>query len=536
MKKFRLWIGLLALMTVLSSCDENIEDLYTITFDDESIESVEAEKNETIELPFLESENGFFLGWEDTSGSIYKTNYTVDEDMTLSPVFDLFKDVLELSYDDEDNTVRILDYTGDAPYVKIPHRIDDYIVRSIGMEAFAESTPTRIDVPMTVYSIGIKAFRDMPNLKELHYYGEYLGTFERNMGNASFDEIIDSNEVCQSTNMENEPTKEHPWIFESGCPIVKVTEQTPPVTGPDGQVYTSYFVHQPASEAPPLTLHQKFDYTPFIGSEQLSKITLPDKLSFFDPKVFEGLPKLQALYIENNPFVYSKDGVIYEKETDHLAYYPSGLMAEHFAIPDHITHINEWAFVNEHTERITLHDSLNFEFGAFAYLKGLKDVDLEGEHPLYTVVDGVIYNKEETSLLFYPAGKEATRLTLPNNVTTIDKYAFMNQQHLEHVVIPEGVERILNAAFLLLPSLESVDIASSVNWIDQGNFMQHESTLKRIIIRKDDDVIMAPAISIKVTDDLEIYVPDELIATYEEDFWWKRYRYKFVALSELEES
>ncbi len=281
MKKYLLWIGLVALMSVLSSCDEKIEEPYTITFDDESIASIEVYKNETIELPTLEREEGFFLGWEDTSGSIYKTKYTVEEDMTLRPVFELLTDVLELSYDDEDNTVRILAYNGQSPYVKIPHKIEDYIVRSIGIEAFAESTPTRIDIPMTVYSIGVQAFSNMPNLKELHYYGEYLGTFERNMDKAKFDELIDANEVCQSTNMETEPTEENPWIFEDGCPILKVTEQTPPVTGPDGQVYTSYYVHQPASEAPPLILHQHFDFTSFIGSEQLLKITLPNKLSVF---------------------------------------------------------------------------------------------------------------------------------------------------------------------------------------------------------------------------------------------------------------
>lgn len=535
MKKYLLWISLVALMSVLSSCDEKIEEPYTITFDDESIASIEAYKNETIELPTLEHEDGFFLGWEDTSGSIYKTKYTVEEDMTLRPVFELLTDVLELSYDDEDNTVRILAYTGQAPYVKIPHKIDDYIVRSIGMEAFAESTPTRIDIPMTVYSIGIKAFSNMPNLKELHYYGEYLGTFERNMDKATFDELIDANMVCQSTSMEQEPTEENPWIFEDGCPILKVTEQTPPVTGPDGQVYTSYYVHQPASEAPPLILHQHFDFTSFIGSEQLLRITLPNKLSVFDPEAFDGLPNLEALSIENNPFIYSSEGVIYEKETDNLLYYPSGLMGEHFVIPDHITHINTWALANDHTETITLQDTTTFEPGAFANLKGLKDIDVEGEHPLYTIVDGVVYSKDQTSLLFYPAGKEARRLTLSNTVTTIEQYAFMNQQHLEHIVIPEGVKYIFDSAFLLLPSLEKVDIASSVEVIHMGNFVQHENTLKTIIIRKSDNVLMAPAINIKITEDLEIYIPDELMTSYEKDMWWQYYKNNFVPLSELEE-
>ncbi len=209
-------------------------------------------------------------------------------------------------------------------------------------------------------------------------------------------------------------------------------------------------------------------------------------------------------------------------------------MGEHFVIPDHITHINTWALANDHTETITLQDTTTFEPGAFANLKGLKNMDVEGEHPLYTIVDGVVYSKDQTSLLFYPAGKEARMLTLSNTVTTIEEYAFMNQQHLEHIVIPEGVESILNAAFIFLPSLVSVDIASTVNLIDQGNFMQVENTLKTIIIRNNNDIIMAPAINIKITEKLEIYIPDEILTSYKEDMWWQRYKNHFVPLSELE--
>ncbi|MFP4286556.1 MAG: leucine-rich repeat protein [Candidatus Izemoplasmataceae bacterium] len=535
MKKILLWIGLLSLAFTMSSCDELDEGPYTVTFDDETLDSVVAEKDETIDLPFLETENGFLLGWEDPSGVIHDTTYIVKENVTLTPVFESFNDVLELEFNEEEKVVSILNYNGHASRVKIPHTIDDYIVRFIGIEAFSETNPVRVDIPLTVYNIGMKSFSNMPNLKEVHYYGEYLGTVESVINKDVFDEIIESHEVCQSTNMDEDPTETNPWIFETGCPITKVTEKTDPINGPDGNVYFSYHVEQPASEAPIMSLNQRIGITPFIGSEQLTTITLPDKYSFFESEIFEGIPNLETVYIENNPFIYSDNGVIYDKETESLLYYPSGLLTEDFVIPNHINHISTWAFFGSKTQTITIHDSLSFDEGAFAYLTGLKDIMVEEENPYYTVHDGIVYSKDESTLLAYPAGKDATTHTIIPSVTIIDDLAFMNQQYLENIIISEGVQTISDNAFIYLKSLVTADIASTVDFIFAGNFFQREGTLETFIIRNETNVIHAPAINIKMTEALEIYIPDELMIDYEEDMWWQQYADYFVPLSELDE-
>ncbi|MFW6319458.1 MAG: leucine-rich repeat protein, partial [Bacillota bacterium] len=356
----------------------------------------------------------------------------------------------------------------------------------------------------------------------------------------TFDEIIDDNEVCQSTSMDKEPTEDNPWVFEDGCPITEVTGQTPPTTGPDGEVYIAYDVVQSVEDAPANMISQHFGIMPFTGSDNLSSITLPDKYSFFEPKIFKGLENLEAVYIENNPDLYSEDGILYEKKTDNLAYYPSGLLTKDFVLPKHIEHINGWECVlyGNRTETLTLHDNVTFDYGAFGCLTGLKNIVIDGENPSYSVSDGVVYNSSETALLVYPAGKEATTYTTPNDVAIIEEYAFMNQQHIEHLIISEGVEGILDHAFFAIPSLRTVDIASTVEYILPGNFSQEPDVLgnlETIILRKDNEVFHAPGINVRETDTLEIYVPDTLIAAYEEDVWWQHYADNFIPLSELEE-
>lgn len=54
-------------------------------------------------------------------------------------------------------------------------------------------------------------------------------------------------------------------------------------------------------------------------------------------------------------------------------------------------------------------------------------------NPVFTEVDGIIYNKDASALLLYPCNKAADTFTIPSNVKTIGKYAFCNTQNLKSV-------------------------------------------------------------------------------------------------------
>lgn len=537
MKNIMSWIGLLVIALTLVGCGETKDTMQTITFNHDDIESVEAQRDSEIDLPFVESDTGFFLGWEDELGVVHNQTYIVDEDITLTPVFELFKDVLELVFDDEDNTVRIAEYNGSARRVKIPHTFDGYHVHSIGSEAFMEKETLRVDIPMTVHYLGIQAFANMPNLKEVHYYGDYLGTIERTMNPDQFNDMIDANDVCQSTSLDEDPTEENPWLFDEGCPVSKITGKTEAVTMPDGSTYFAYYVEMSIKYMSGNLYNQHFSTSPFIGSDALTTVTLPDKLGFFDSEIFLGAENIEAVYIENNTKIYSDNGVIFETDTDNLLYYPSGQLTKDFVIPNRIEHIKSTALIGSQVETITLHENLTFEPGAFVHLTGLKTFVIVGDLPSITVDDGIMYNSDQTELLVYPAGKEDAMYTVNSGVISIEEYAFMNQQHLEHLVISEGVEVIMPNAFYINPSLTTVDIASTVEYIGFNNFWngQNEETLETMIIRNENTVIHAPGLNLNNSEDLVIYIPDSLIQAYTDDDYWQHYADQFVPLSELAE-
>ena len=88
--------------------------------------------------------------------------------------------------------------------------------------------------------------------------------------------------------------------------------------------------------------------------------------------------------------------------------------------------------------------------------------------------DGVVYNKNKTTLLFYPGGKTATSFVVPDGVTTIPRNSFSYNIYLKNITLPEGVTSIAwNAC--CATSIESINVPSTVKTIANEAFSNSDS-------------------------------------------------------------
>jgi hypothetical protein len=71
-------------------------------------------------------------------------------------------------------------------------------------------------------------------------------------------------------------------------------------------------------------------------------------------------------------------------------------------------------------------------------------VDFANTH--YSSENGVLFNKDKTTLVAYPGGKTGSYV-IPNSITTIDNYAFYSCRNLTSVTIPNSVITIGDRAF-----------------------------------------------------------------------------------------
>ena len=102
----------------------------------------------------------------------------------------------------------------------------------------------------------------------------------------------------------------------------------------------------------------------------------------------------------------------------------------------------------------------------------LKNIYVQEGNESYISKDGVLFSKDSSELIIYPAGKEGTTYQIPNGVNVIEKAAFAYSQNLISVIIPNTVNTIKGAAFIDSLNLESINIPDSVVNFGDSIFMR----------------------------------------------------------------
>ena len=105
----------------------------------------------------------------------------------------------------------------------------------------------------------------------------------------------------------------------------------------------------------------------------------------------------------------------------------------------------------------------------------LSAINVSENNLWYTSVDGVLFDKEMTTLIRYPEGKVGATFTVPVGVTKIESRAFLNCIQLTSVSIADSVEYIGSQAFYACKSLKEVNLGNGVNSFGVDTFFSCDS-------------------------------------------------------------
>lgn len=113
--------------------------------------------------------------------------------------------------------------------------------------------------------------------------------------------------------------------------------------------------------------------------------------------------------------------------------------------------------------------------GAFAECGSLVEINVSTNNEKYSSQNGILFNKENTKLIHYPAVKTDTKYTIPEGVTSIDAWAFSDCWNLTEIEISKGVTSIGDAAFAYCSKLTSIKISEGVETIGKQAFLNCQS-------------------------------------------------------------
>ena len=234
----------------------------------------------------------------------------------------------------------------------------------------------------------------------------------------------------------------------------------------------------------------------FEYCNSLTSVTIPDRVTSIGRCAFSNCISLTSVDVSaDNPDYASLDGVLFSKYKTVLIQYPIGNTRSEYAIPDSVKVINYSAFedCNSLTSvkipdsvtiigdcaflgcssltSVTIPDSVtSIGHLALASCSSLTSVDVSADNPNYSALDGVLFNKDKTELIQYPASSTISEYAIPDSVTSMGNRAFRDCSNLTSVKIGNGFTSIGDYAFYRCSSLTSVTIPSSVTDIGYSAF------------------------------------------------------------------
>ncbi|GBU29344.1 hypothetical protein R84B8_02908 [Treponema sp. R8-4-B8] len=241
----------------------------------------------------------------------------------------------------------------------------------------------------------------------------------------------------------------------------------------------------------------------FRNLHNLTSITIPDRVTSIGEHAFEYCTNLTSIIIPDSvtsigidAFYETAwldnqlDGLVYAGK---VAYAYKGTMPENTNITFHdgtkgitgyaffkcknltsvnitnsVTSIGDFAFAAcTDLTSVTIGNGLiNIGERAFSGCTSLTAITVATGNTAYSLHDGVLYNKNITTLVVYPAGKTGSTFIIPDSVKDIGDSAFHDCTSLTSVTIPSGVTSIGEYAFENCTSLTSVTFAIGSNIAD----------------------------------------------------------------------
>jgi len=257
----------------------------------------------------------------------------------------------------------------------------------------------------------------------------------------------------------------------------------------------------------------------FYGCASLLMIQLPATVSHIGHEAFARCSRLERITVdERNEHYKAIDGVLYNKVGNTLLAFPGGkgetfrvpadvseistsaftgcTKLKHVTVSNGVTNIGDaaffgcdvlqelelpeslksigcWAFAEcNELKRVTIPTGVeSIGEDAFSFCDSLENIFVSNGNLHFASDNGVLMNKERTTVVCCPGAKNGTYL-MPDGVTAVNDHAFYGSNALSEVIIPASTTEMKDNPFVFCDALEQIVVDGANRF-----FASYEGTL-----------------------------------------------------------
>ncbi len=363
-------------------------------------------------------------------------------------------------------------------------KIGDYVT-TIGSYAFYNcNSLTSITIPNNITTIGYGAFYYCNSLTDITI-SDSVTTIEsfafsccESLTSITIPENISRIDSCvfrYCTSLENIKVNSNNQYYSSDEHDVLFNKnKTTLIQYPIGNTRKSYSIPDSV---------KTIEDNAFSSCTYLTKVSIPDSVTTIGSYTFSDCSNLTSVTLSNS--ITSIESGTFE----------SCVSLTNITIPDRVTSIGQRSFrfctnlisITFPSSLTTIDDEAFDDCSSLKYVSigkqltnigncafydcpSLISIEVSADNTVYSSENGILFNKDKTTLIQYPAGKTDMSYATPNNTTTISEHAFYNCSSLANMTIGNSVASIGYGAFADCYSLTSVTIGNSVTTIGDYSF------------------------------------------------------------------
>lgn len=145
-------------------------------------------------------------------------------------------------------------------------------------------------------------------------------------------------------------------------------------------------------------------------------------------------------------------------------------------LPSALTKIGSYAFYNTQLKKISIPNKV-VSIGSYAFgcdgsdvISMCTAVSVDKSNKKYTAVDGVLYNKSQTKLIYYPGAKKDKSFAIPSKVSSMTGWTFNDARRLSSISMSKSkISSLPNDAFQLA-SLAKISLPPNLKKIGAHTF------------------------------------------------------------------